>query len=390
MSQHSGRASVFLASDFAAPTSGNFLTSILALADRLDALGVSVLLGFPPRATTRDWFASLPRDRFTVVVLPGKGERWKQITDITKLIREHNIRIIHTHFTIYDISSAIASQWCRWTGHRCQTIWHAHSPHHPKSRLRRALIRNIRFRLVGRTVEHVVVSEGGLQTMRELGMPRVRSRAIFNGIDFDRATRQSTTREAMRRELGVHPEQHLLLAFGYDPYVKGSDIAVDAAERLVRAGRNVVLCLVGQERTQEWATKRVGTVRPPWLIVRSPRECVADYYAACDVYLLPSRTEGLPFAVCEAMANHVPVIASDIRGLEWAHTAPGIRFVPPENAPRLARLIEAVLDQPEPGREMESSAAARFVRERFTIENWIDQLIDLYRDLGLPIAADER
>jgi L-malate glycosyltransferase len=68
------------------------------------------------------------------------------------------------------------------------------------------------------------------------------------------------------------------------------------------------------------------------------REDVSPFLAAADVFVQPSRSEGLPFSVLEAMAHGVPVVGSDVGGVKAALDGCG-RVVPPGDPRALAAAL---------------------------------------------------
>ena len=141
--------------------------------------------------------------------------------------------------------------------------------------------------------------------------------------------------------------------------VKGVDILLEAA-RLLPGTR---FTLAGID---EPFAARLRANAPPNIDIRGklPREEIRSLYRRAKVYCQPSRFEGLPNAVCEALLCGCIPVCSDVGGMRTA--AGGSGLIVPGGDPRaLASALRQVLEAPPAdfpsGRE---SIAARFSLER--------------------------
>jgi len=100
-----------------------------------------------------------------------------------------------------------------------------------------------------------------------------------------------------------------------------------------------------------------------------------------DVFVLPSRMEGMSNALLEAMAAGRPVVATDV-GANAEVMVDGVTglVVPPARPDRLADAIITVLKDPERARSM-GAAGRRRVAEEFTVTRMVERLQALYRGL---------
>ena len=105
------------------------------------------------------------------------------------------------------------------------------------------------------------------------------------------------------------------------------------------------------------------------------------------VLVLPSYAEGLPVSLLEAMAAGVPVVATSAGGIPdvVVDGVDGFLFAPGDTA-ALARLLRALVLDPELGRRV-ASAARETVRLRFAAEGVLAQLAEIYAAFGLQGAA---
>jgi teichuronic acid biosynthesis glycosyltransferase TuaC len=150
-------------------------------------------------------------------------------------------------------------------------------------------------------------------------------------------------RVELRRRLGC--EGPVVLGVGRLVPVKGWDVLVRAAVRLP-APVTVVLAGAGPE-SGALAARAAGRVALR-LLGAIDRAAVADWMAAADVYVQPSRvlpggrSEGTPVAVREALVSGLPVVATRTGGLaELQH--PALTLVPPDDPAALAAAVAALL-----------------------------------------------
>jgi len=110
----------------------------------------------------------------------------------------------------------------------------------------------------------------------------------------------------------------------------------------------------------------------------TPISSRADLVAALEVVVLPSRSEGLPFALLEAMALGKPVVATTVGGCPEVveHGRTGL-LTPPGDPPALADAILRLLECPGEARAMGEAGAAR-VRADFTLTRMVRELEAIY------------
>jgi glycosyltransferase involved in cell wall biosynthesis len=108
---------------------------------------------------------------------------------------------------------------------------------------------------------------------------------------------------------------------------------------------------------------------------------VAGILAAADVFVLSSRSEGLPVAILEAMAMALPVVATDVGGIpELVADGQTGLLVPPGDVGALAVALEQLLRDAELRRRLGAAGRARAENE-FSVERWREEHVELYRSL---------
>ncbi len=111
------------------------------------------------------------------------------------------------------------------------------------------------------------------------------------------------------------------------------------------------------------------------------RQDVPELMRTSKILVLPSRWEGLPMVILEAMANKVPIVASAVGGIpEVISDAVSGLLVEPENADELAAKIDVLLNDSSLRNRLSETAFEK-VRTEYSIEEYCKNILTLYEEV---------
>ncbi len=233
------------------------------------------------------------------------------------------------------------------------------------------------------TTEMIAVSEGEREVIaRDRLVKPVRLCLIENGVDAQQIRQQADSVEGrqLRETLQFNGRRPIIGAAGRLVPQKDPLTFVQAAARLkdVLPEAIFVWCGDGELRAE---TERLAAQLNVPLIVPGHQENSAAIMRAFDVFVLPSIYEGLPFALLEAMALGLPIVATDILGVRdvLGHDAAGWLTMP-QDAEALAAKIASAWAQPEEA-QRRARAARQLVETHFSVEHMVQGHLALYEQL---------
>lgn len=187
---------------------------------------------------------------------------------------------------------------------------------------------------------------------------------------------------ALRDRLALPPDARVILSVGRLSHEKGhADLL--AALRLLRRDDpelELRLILVG-DGIERGSLERAAAAPDLASSVIFAGHCanVWLYYSLADVFVLPSRSEGSPNALLEAMAAGVPIVACKVGGVpETVEDNNSAVLVPPAQPAAMASALARVLKDPALAARLASNAAERLVN-RFSPESRYQALLRVYQ-----------
>jgi glycosyltransferase involved in cell wall biosynthesis len=233
-----------------------------------------------------------------------------------------------------------------------------------ESRSQRALKRALSRRVDA----HVAVGDRAARMLEDMvGLEPGSVRTIYNGVPD--VPVEPAARSADGPVIG---------SLGRITYQKGYDVLVRALAAL--PGVSAVVVGDGPERRAiEALAGRLG-VQDRFEIV-GWRDDARRYLGALDIFVLPSRFEGFPLSIVEAMLAGTAVVASDIGSIAEA-VVPGETglLVPPDDPEGLAAAIRELLDDPARRRTLSEAARSR-ARRHFTSSVMAARYQELYEEI---------
>lgn len=219
----------------------------------------------------------------------------------------------------------------------------------------------------------IAVSNHVKQLLVGSGVLAAKIEVIPDGVEVAQEPTDAAARSKARAELGLREDTFVVGYLGALTHEKGHDVALNAMASVQKSLPDAWIILATDAR----GSTIVPCTNLRWL---SPPQSLAEFFAALDLYIMPSRAEGLGSAALLALAHGVPVIASRVGGLpEVIEEGETGWFVPPGDPAALAEAIAlAASDRARLGAMGEK---ARERAKQFSSTLMVDRTERLYRRL---------
>jgi len=229
------------------------------------------------------------------------------------------------------------------------------------------LERPVRPRSIRASAGLIVGARRELERVRAAyGVPAQKLAHVVNPVDA--GLWRPADGAAIRRELDI-PESTLVVTWHGQMQLrrKGLDVLLDAWQLLGEA-RDAHLVLVGAGEDAGEIARRAQGARRVHLVQEwvQDRERMRAILSSADVYVFPSRHEGLPVAPLEAMACGLPVVGADASGVADVVGDTGI-VVPREDVDALALGLGELLDDADRRADLGRKARSR-LEQSFALE----------------------
>jgi glycosyltransferase involved in cell wall biosynthesis len=238
-----------------------------------------------------------------------------------------------------------------------------------------------------RAARILAVSEGAKENcVRAYDLPRPLVEVVHNGIEVDSLQRLAEERSGSVQRFD---EEALNVVFvGRINHRKGLDIFLRALHQATEAVPHLKGWVVGTgdvETYRQLADDLGVRERVEFL---GEKENPFPEMKQADLFVLPSRSEGFPNVLLEAMALGRPVLAADCEtGPREILDGTNGRLFPVEDAGALARHIEDLARDEDARREL-GTRARETVREDFRLETQLSKMEDLLRRAAQPSRSD--
>jgi glycosyltransferase involved in cell wall biosynthesis len=198
---------------------------------------------------------------------------------------------------------------------------------------------------------------------------------IHNGIDVSPERGEG---RAVRRELGLEPDDLVAGMVSALRPEKGHDIAIEAVELLRSQFPRLRLLIAGQGAAGEEIARLAARLGDS-VIMTGRRSDVMRLFDAVDVCVQPSREDAFPTTLLEAMAASVPVVATSVGGIPEivVDESTGVLAPAPPRADTFANALARLLENPTLRREMGAAGRGRY-EEMFTAGPWVRRTRALY------------
>lgn len=301
----------------------------------------------------------------------GTKSRLKRFRAIFAYARSFKPTIVHNHTGWYGLLVG------RLVG--AKTVETVHNVYHWYT-----LAQRIHYGLYANLADRIIAVSG---VVRDFTLnffpffPGKKIQVLHNGIEVPPLPSAETRRD-QRMAFGFNDSTMVLGFTGRLTEQKGIEYLLESVKILTDRFPGVRLLIIGDgERKTELESLAERLNICDQVVFTGYRRDIFALIGAMDIFVLPSLWEGLPISLLEAMAMHLPAVASDVGGIREV-IDDGINgfLVPARDVKTLVARLTTVLEDHEQRRTM-GAAARKRVQESFSADGMVRATDALYQSL---------
>jgi len=353
---------------------GNFMFSLFDLESKLKNINSNnkIIYNFYENSENCEWIKEMLRNNKSVFFL--KNQRIKGYLQLSKIMKQNSVNILHLHFNFPVIMLFLLKLFSP----DIKIIAHFHNTISgiPGTGYKQKIKIKIKKILFNYLIDLFCgCGEAVFNDMIKCGMNKNKCCYIDNGIFFKRLDVDCKD----GKKIYNIKNKKVIMIYGEDFYRKGVDIAINAIKDLAEK-YNIVLMVVCQNKdfVMEQIKKILLSV-PEWIIIAPSQENIAFYYKMSDIYLIPSRDEGFPYALLESIYCGTITIRSNLPQID--RKMPNDFVVPVNDFHALQQCIEYALNLDEKTKQAILSEQKKYITERWNIDIWSNKIIDMYSNI---------
>ena len=319
------------------------------------------------------------RDRFINVNSSIIYRLWTAVQDYSKILKNYRKKICRQHYDVMHLTSRASLSLfkdlyiIRQAKRRgVKSIVHFHFGRIPE--LLQA--RNWEWKLLAKVVkaadQAVVIDKTSYDTLRAKG---------FDNISFLPNPVAPRVVDIATENAGVEKIPRSVLFVGHVVKTKGVFELLEACSKIENVNLQLVGCITPDMQTQISNQYKDA----PWLSIcgEKPYDEVVKEMCRCDVFVLPTYTEGFPNVILESMACGCAIVTTPVGAIsEMLEEEGGKHYgimVEPRNVGQLKEGIEKMLSDADFKNECRANAQQR-VNERYNIDSVWRQMVGVWTE----------
>jgi glycosyltransferase involved in cell wall biosynthesis len=265
-------------------------------------------------------------------------------------------------------------------------LLHIHGTDWNTSYEERSEITKFLFRMGFRLPQHTIALYDTWQINILKLVPKARVHTIANCLE-DSAPADSELAKKIKSKIGAGDDNFLVLTVGFVGARKGYLDILDAVPDLVRFNNSMRFVFVGgEEHPGEnhpvfQRIKELNLARWVHVMGEVHRSEIPSYLAAADLFLLPSREEGMPIAILEAMRAGLPIVTTTVGGIpEMIEDGFSGILIEPGNPHEIAEAVTRLVKDENLRENLAEGARATF-ENKFETHVCISELGAIYTSM---------